>query len=223
MFAGNFSISSVLCLYLEVSNYDIIAPFYDSLSRIIFGNKLKKSQLYLIEQIQPGTSILIVGGGAGWILEAVASHCDQGLSITYIDSSATMIALAKRRDAGNNVVNFITAKVENIPLPEKYDYVFTAFLFDNFKQDLCGRIFYKIADNLRPGGLWLYADFANTNNRVHRFLLKSMFVFFWLFCGIESRKLPVMESLFSNRQYRNKQTKNWMSGFIKAQVFEKLD
>ena len=208
---------------MEVSNYDIIAPYYDRLSRIVFGSKLKDAQLYLIEQIQPGSSILIVGGGDGWVLEAISRHCSHGLSITYIDSSEVMIALAKARDADSNVVNLITAKVEDITLPKMYDNVFTAFLFDNFPQDLCDRIFCKIAGNLKPGGLWLFVDFVNANNWVHRLLLKSMFVFFRLLCGVESGKLPDMDAFFSKEKYICKGTEYWMSGFIKAQVFEKLN
>ncbi len=206
-----------------MSNYDIIAPYYDRLSRIIFGKKLKVAQLFLIEQIKPCNSILIVGGGDGGVLEAISSHCNQGLFITYVDSSEKMIALAKAIDAGKNEVNFITSKVEDVLLPQNYDYVFTAFLFDNFSQGTCNRIFYKIAENLRSGGLWLYADFVNTNNWGHQLLLKSMFLFFRLLCGVESNKLPGMESLFNKDEFSCNDTKCWMDGFIKAQVFEKKD
>ena len=206
-----------------MSNYDIIAPYYDRISRLVFGTKLKDAQLYLIHQIKPGSTVLIVGGGDGWVLEAIARHCKQGISINYIDSSEKMIALAKGRNIGRNEVNYITAKVEDVALPKMYDYVFTAFLFDNFLQDFCIRIFNKISGHLRPEGLWLYADFTNTNNRVHWLLLRSMYLFFGFFCGVESNKLPDMESLFCKDDYTCNDTKCWMGGFIKAQVFEKAD
>lgn len=204
-----------------MSNYDIVAPYYDRLSRLVFGNKLKDAQQYLIEQIKAGGSILIVGGGDGWVLEAIERHCNHDLAITYIDSSEKMIALARRRDTGKNRVNFIAGKVEDIDLPEMCDYVFTAFLFDNFSEDLCNRIFYKISGHLKPRGLWLYVDFTNSDKLRHRFLLGFMYVIFRLLCGVEARKLPEMGALFNSDDYHNTETKKWMEGFIMAQVFVK--
>ena len=204
-----------------MSNYDIVAPYYDRLSRLVFGNKLKDAQQYLFQQIQPGSNVLIVGGGDGWAVETITNLCNQGLSITYIDSSAKMIALAKERNRQGNEVEFINACIEDVSLPGMYDYVFSAFLFDNFPQDLCNRIFYKISGHLKPGSMWLYVDFKNSDKLRHRFLLGFMYVFFRLLCGVEARKLPEMGALFNSDDYYNTETKKWMEGFIMAQVFVK--
>ena len=54
------------------SNYDNSAWFYDGLSRVVYGNALISSQVYLLQFIPSNATILIVGGGTGRLLEEIA-------------------------------------------------------------------------------------------------------------------------------------------------------
>ena len=75
------------------ANYNNAAWFYDSLSRVVYGKALIDAQVYLLQYIQPNSTILIVGGGTGWILEEVARIHPTGLQITYVEAYAQMMAL----------------------------------------------------------------------------------------------------------------------------------
>ena len=82
------------------NGYDNVSFFYDRLSSLIFGDKLQFPQRYFIEAIPANARVLIVGGGSGWILEAICSHHSKGLAITYIDSSPKMVGRYLSDDIG---------------------------------------------------------------------------------------------------------------------------
>jgi SAM-dependent methyltransferase len=95
-----------------INNYDIIARRYDFLSRLVFRQAQVRAQVQLLAYLDDGERILIVGGGTGWILEALTAARPSGLKITYVEISANMLALAARRNYGRNEVIFVHAPVE---------------------------------------------------------------------------------------------------------------
>jgi hypothetical protein len=50
------------------ANYNNSAWFYDRLSRMVYGRALINAQVYLLQYVPAGASVLIAGGGTGWIL-----------------------------------------------------------------------------------------------------------------------------------------------------------
>lgn len=203
------------------NNYDNAAPFYDQLSRLVFGRALVNAQVNLLKFVPPNSGILIVGGGTGWILEEISRLHSHGLLITYVELSAKMIALSKQRNTGDNKVNFINSAIENADLTTGYDIVITPFLFDNFKQPLANKVFSQLNTLLKPGGLWLYADFELTGKWWQPLLLKTMHLFFKLLCGVEASKLPEVKALFNQNNYRLVQSKGFLGGFIYSSVYQK--
>ena len=83
--------------------YGLIAPFYDHLVKLVFGDKLKELQCSFLKKIQSNDKVLILGGGTGWILEEIDSVC-VNTDIVYIDKSPSMIKRAKRRILHHNEV-----------------------------------------------------------------------------------------------------------------------
>src|ERR1700712_3142269 len=117
------------------SNYDNSAWFYDGLSRLVYGKALVNAQVYLLQFVKPNSTILIAGGGTGWILEELARIHPTGLKITYVEISAKMMSLSKKRWVADNEVIFINRAVENVPATTRFDMLITPFLFDNFKEE----------------------------------------------------------------------------------------
>ncbi|HEV7379176.1 MAG TPA: class I SAM-dependent methyltransferase, partial [Dyadobacter sp.] len=117
------------------NNYDPIATRYDWLSRIVFRQNLVLSQTCLLQHIPPQSSILIVGGGTGWILSELTKTQATGLEITYIEISEKMINLAKKHNTGKNEVEFVHTAIENYTSNKTFDIILTAFLFDNFREE----------------------------------------------------------------------------------------
>ncbi len=98
------------------ANYNNSAWFYDTLSKVIYGKALVRSQVYLLPFIPPESKILLIGGGTGWILEEIAKVHSSGLAITYVEVAANMMKLSQKRNAGGNKVAFINDAIENVPL-----------------------------------------------------------------------------------------------------------
>jgi hypothetical protein len=111
--------------------------------------------------------------------------------------------------------------VENVKLTERFDVVMTPFLFDNFTEATFQMVFGHIHTSLKPGGLWLNSDFKLTGKWWQEVLLKSMFLFFRIVCGIEASKLPEIENRFSEFRYKENAGKSFFGDFIVCQVFGK--
>lgn len=202
-------------------NYDTIASFYDLLAKLVYGKTLVKAQVYLIQAIPANSSVLIIGGGTGWILDEITRVQPSGLSITYVDSSAKMIELARARNVGVNAVDFVAAPIETISPGGRYDVVFTPFLLDNFTDKQLEKVFSLLDGRLRPGGMWLYCDFQNTQRLWQRALLEAMYVFFRVFCGIPASRLPDAEGCFSRYRYEVADRRTFMSEFVVGVVYRK--
>lgn len=203
------------------SNYDNSAWFYDRLSRLVYGKALVKAQVYLLPHIPAQSSILIAGGGTGWILEEIVKLHPSGLKITYVEISAKMMALSRKRNTGNNEVTFINGPVESIKENTTYDVVFTPFLFDNFTEQTLQQVFTHLHSRLKPGGIWLNTDFRLAGKWWHAFLLRSMIVFFRLICRIEAKKLPDIEKCFEAKKYVVIDQKAFFGEFILSTVYQK--
>ena len=195
-------------------NYDNSASFYDTLSRLVFGKALVNAQVYLLPQIPANSNILIVGGGTGWILEEISKLQPSGLSITYVEISAKMMALSQQRNTGENKVAYINQAMEQVDLPADFDVVITPFLFDNFTEQNLSGIFNQIHKTLKPEGRWLYTDFQLTGKWWQYAMLKSMLLFFKILCGVESWHLPDVAKQFSGYGYEVVEEKNFFGDFV---------
>jgi ubiquinone/menaquinone biosynthesis C-methylase UbiE len=203
------------------ANYNNSAWFYDRLSRLVYGRALVNSQVYLLNFVPANSRILIVGGGTGWILDELTKIHPARLDITYVEISANMTALSQKRQTGQNQVTFINDAVENVKLPDGFDVVITPFLFDNFLDETVDIVFNHLHNLLKPGGLWLNADFQLTGRWWQNVLLKSMFIFFRLLCGIEASRLPAIKKRFNNSGYDVIEDKTFFGDFIVARMYRK--
>lgn len=207
------------------NNYDPIATHYDWLSRIIFRKNLVLAQTCLLQHIPSGSSILIVGGGTGWILSELTKTYASGLKITYVEISEKMINLARKHHTGKNEVEFVNLAIEDYSSEQKFDIILTAFLFDNFMEDKVRLVFDKLAQSLKKDGKWLFADFHTDDKKSHwwqRTLLKAMLYFFRVVCHIEARHLVPVKTLFEKNNFREMYTYERMYGFIKSSVYVRI-
>ncbi len=201
--------------------YDNVAFFYDALARLIFGRQQLSAQEFLIKHIPENARVLIVGGGSGWILEAIARQRPTGFAITYIDASGKMVALAKKKNTAGNSITFITADIAQTQLATaSFDVVITPFLFDNFTQPICDEVFNKLHLSLHKNGIWLFTDFQQPALGRHRLLLRAMYLFFGITSGIKARGLPDTGGLFAAAGYSPVVQVQLMGGFIVATVYK---
>jgi ubiquinone/menaquinone biosynthesis C-methylase UbiE len=203
------------------ANYNNSAWFYDRLSRLVYGKALVKAQVYLLQFIPVNSSVLIVGGGTGWILEEITRAHPSGLQITYVEVAPKMMALSKKKNAGLNEVVFINYAIEDAVITDDFDVVITPFLFDNFTEETLQRVFDCIHSLLKPGGSWLNCDFQLSGKWWQKALLKSMFLFFRAICNIEASKLPDIERQFELHGYKIMEQQTFFDGFITSKALKR--
>ena len=207
------------------NNYDPIAEKYDWLSKLMFRQSLVISQVCLLPHIPYGSNILIAGGGTGWILEEIAKVHPSGLSITYVELSEKMIFLAEKWNVGKNQVVFVNKAIEDYHSSQKFDIIFTAFLFDNFRFEKVETVFQHLNHLLKNNGKWLFADFYmdEKSKYWHRLLLKSMLFFFRIICKIEARNLVPVEPFFNENGFEEIFSRSQYQGFIKSLIYVKTE
>ena len=206
------------------NNYDASAWFYDALAQLVFGKALVKAQQFLIANIQPKAHILIVGGGTGWILEELTKVQSSSLKITYVEISAKMLALSKKRNCGENEVAFVNKAIEAYQLTQKYDVILTPFLFDNFSEKRIQVVFDQLHQCLKLDGLWMLCDFQVQENRHQiwqKVLLQTMDLFVGLLCNVETKTLVKMDAYFQTKNYVLVKEKTFYQGFIVSKVYQK--
>jgi ubiquinone/menaquinone biosynthesis C-methylase UbiE len=203
------------------SNYDNSASFYDGLSRAVFGHALVDAQAYFLPQMPVGATVLIIGGGTGWILEEIAKVYPTGLNIVYVEISAKMMALSRKRNLDANQVIFINRAIEEVEYPEHFNVIITPFLFDNYKQGDLPATLQHIHQMLKTGGIWLNTDFQLTGKWWQFVLLKSMLLFFKVLCGVESWRLPDVGKEFDRLGYSHMETKLFYRDFVGTRMYKK--
>ena len=207
-----------------MNNYDPIARYYDFLSRLFYGKSEILAQVELLGYVLPGSRMLIVGGGTGWILEEIAERYPDGLQITYVESSGEMMRLSRRRRVGASVVSFVEVPIEAFVTDERYDCILTGFLFDNFSAGLAERVIGWLSPMLEAEGCWLFADFYY-RRRESRFwqglMLRVMYFSARLICKVDARELPDMDVLFEQARFVPVRVSWYYWGFIKAVAYRR--
>jgi len=207
-----------------VNNYDKIANHYDFLSRLVFGKAQVNAQINQLKYIPENSSILLIGGGTGWILEEISKLHASGLKITYVEISAKMIVLSKARNIRNNSVDFVNIAIENFTTDLSFDVILTPFLFDNFRKPRAISVFNKLEAMLNEQGFWFLVDFSLNvkNGRWWKWvMLKSMYLFFKLIRIVEAGKLIDMSTYFLKDNYQILDEQFYYGSFIKASIFRK--
>lgn len=203
-------------------NFNWVAPVYDTLAFLVFGHKLQRAQVIFLDQIPTGASVLLVGGGTGWLLEQILKH-DHAKRIVYLEPSRKMVALASRRMIQNALPGSVDFRVgdETALLPdESFDVIITPFVLDLFTETTLKTRFIPILLNaLRPNGVWLVTDFIQPPAWWQKALLWTMIRFFRLTAGIETNTLANWQQCLLDAnlvcQDRNRQ----VGGMVSAEVW----
>lgn len=206
------------------NNFNSIAFIYDLLARLVFGSAIRKAQWHFLQEIPPNASILILGGGTGWILKKILM-LRQADFITYIDASEKMLYRSKRRlnEGQKSKVNFILGDEKSIDGQTLYDVVITNFVLDLFRPERLNQVMEVLKGSLKKDGYWLFTDF-NIINDIKRqwwqkFMLTIMYKFFKIVCNIEATDLPDFDLHFASNGLKEKSYKTFYSGFIISKVY----
>jgi tRNA (cmo5U34)-methyltransferase len=207
------------------TDFNWIAPVYDRLASVVFGNRLKRAQAVYLNRVPAGASVLIVGGGTGWLLEPLLMKAQYG-RILYLEPSARMLGLATRRLLTRQLsgrVEFRLGDETALRPDEQFDVVITPFVLDLFTAETMRKQFIPhLRAALKPTGLWLVTDFVQTTVWWQRTLLWSMIHFFRLTAGVETRKLANWQQLLSEAGLTRREQREQVGGMVSAEVWIRL-
>ncbi|MBK0402044.1 class I SAM-dependent methyltransferase [Adhaeribacter sp. BT258] len=209
------------------NNFNFVAPFYDPLAKLIFGSSIQNSQTWLLPFIPQNATVLIIGGGTGWILEEMLKQTNVS-RILYLEASEKMLEQSQKRYAKSPrksavKVEFRLGTEQELKREETFDVVFTGFLLDLFQPENLQLLMHKLYTHLKPAGLWLLADFApqNATRYWQKSLLKSMVLFFKLTANLQANRLPEIEKAFEKFPLVQKQKKHFYHDLIFGAVYLK--
>ncbi|WP_323755719.1 class I SAM-dependent methyltransferase [Roseivirga sp.] len=200
------------------NNFNLIAPVYDGLAKVVFGKKLKQIQIQFLPLIPENASVLIMGGGTGWIINELFNTGFKG-KLTYVEASEKMISLSRRNSAFNDSIDFIHGEENAIPIDHKYDVIITNFFLDVFSEPRLDQVMSTLSGKLHNGGMWICSDFYDTKKTRHRFLLWLMFSFFRITAKLESESLINFDPKFKKRGHSRSENFTLMNGLIFSSVY----
>ncbi len=206
-----------------LDGFNRIAWLYDILARIVFGRSLERAERSLVAMVPHNADVLILGGGSGQLLLDLLS-VNPGCSVTYIEASSAMIAIAKRRLArrGTWKVDFFHRTALDLPKGQQFDVVVTNFFLDIFTAETVRKITTNAFDSLKPDGLWLACDFVEGQAWWQRVILKLMLGFFRLTARIEATHLPPWRECLEQLPLKLIENRLFYGGFVHANAYQKI-
>lgn len=202
-----------------MNDFNRLAPVYDKLANIVFGKAIRRAQTRFLNEIDGEATVLILGGGTGWLLsELVAAKPD--CSVTYIDASKKMIEMTeeKVKDIKHRVI-FIHGTERDIPPESTFEVVITHFFLDLFDMPSCKEVCKLINSHCRPGSLWLACDFVN-QTWWHGAMLRIMYIFFGWAASLRNKRLPDWQTCIQELGYSEFGVQYYFGNLICSAFFQ---
>lgn len=209
------------------ANFDGLARWYQVLELSSFGVHLEYARRAHIDQLASCRNILLLGDGDGRFMKRLLKKAPD-CRIHSIDASPEMqrMAAARISPKDRERVTFECADAMRVLLPPGgYDGVATLFFLDCFTNDEARTLVLRIADALKPGATWLFADFAVPERGLTRIagraLTSALYIFFRWRTGISARQLPESESFITRAGFAPVATKSFIFGLLRSVAFRR--
>jgi SAM-dependent methyltransferase len=201
-------------------NCDAIARHYQWMEFAVFGRSLERCRARFLPELSNVRRALLLGDGDGRFLRRLLENCPN-LQADYVDRSAKMLAIARRR-AGNNRVSFQRADVLSDALPlAEYDLVAAHFFFDCFDCEQLRQVIERVA-SAAPGAQWLVSEFGEAEGWLSipsGLLIWMMYRFFGLTTGLKTRRLTDHRPLMRAAGFRLARRDKWAGGLLASELW----
>jgi SAM-dependent methyltransferase len=205
------------------ANFDRLAGIYRTLELIAFGRDLERARFRFLDRLCECRSILVLGEGDGRALARLRQAAPLA-RIHCIDASAAMLARCAARLPDRSRVVLEQADLLDVSLPPgDYDAVVTFFVLDCFRPEQVDMIVAAVRRSLRPGALWLFADFVMPVGRLARWRaaawLGILYAFFRWQTGLHATHLPESEEILRRHGFAPMAACDFQRGLIRSAVF----
>lgn len=211
---------------LTDSGFDRVAAFYDQLAHLIFGSNLERAQGALLPHIPDHSSVLLIGGGTGWLLKQLLAT-RKNLSILYLEASPAMLRKARQRfqkygQSHQANVTFRLGTEQTLQPHEQFNIIITPFLLDLFPEKRLYQLMTHLKYALAPNGLWLFTDFWPVKTPApmwQRAIIKGMYTFFGALSEVKARQLPDYQTHFEALHLHEKYSYTFLNGLVQSKVY----
>jgi ubiquinone/menaquinone biosynthesis C-methylase UbiE len=202
----------------KLNAFDKIAPAYDTLARLMFGKSIRNAQRHYLSLVNSDAKVLVLGGGSGWILSdlnSVSPRCE----VWYIEASFKMLSMAREHKGCCKAVHFMHGTEANIPGDISFNAIIANFYLDLYSPAELPGLIRSLKECLSDDGVVLVSDFVNTRKWWQQWLLRSMYAFFSLSCGIDNQKLPDWRESMQASGLAEYHSAQFFHGFIVSAAF----
>lgn len=210
-----------------MTDFDRVASSYRWLEYLAFGRTLQRARTAHMAELAGCRDILIVGDGDGRAVAQLAAIASTA-RIHCIDTSQRMLDTAARRlpAAARDRVTFTCADVRTFDAGHHtWDAVVTLFVLDCFSDDDVRAIVERLHAALRPGGRWLFADFAmpahGWRRRRARIWIDVLYRFFRWRTGLAVSRLPASEAILAAAGLVPLAVEERQAGMIRSICYER--
>jgi len=205
-------------------NFNFVAPSYEMLARLVFGNEHRRAEAFFLPAIPVGSRVLLVGGGSGHLLRELLTTRDPA-AVAFVEPSSAMRrrAVKRVRQMANAARVMFYATSGELSGQPVFDALVTPYVLDLFPDDeLRTEFLPPLVASLSPAARWLFTDFVSSQNRRQALLLKVMYAFFRLVAAIPARRLPDYNSVFIQYGFVKTVVRCFANGMIESTVLEKI-
>tara|TARA_B100000965_G_C19576040_1_gene751353 strand:- start:358 stop:990 length:633 start_codon:yes stop_codon:yes gene_type:complete len=205
------------------NNYNTLAPFYQLISRLVFGKSLLNAQYCFLSKLKDANSILILGGGSGEFLPRLL-EINPLAKIDYIEPSEKMIKLCKKNlsDFQLDLLQFHQTTFQDFShQSNKYDAVLCFFFLDLFPESKTATIIQELYDQLHDSGRFFVADFHEPKSIKEQIAAKLMFSFLKISTNIENKQLYNLHPILNHSKLKLIEEKQFSKGFVFSSVWKK--
>jgi tRNA (cmo5U34)-methyltransferase len=139
--------------------FDSIASQYDTQRQWVipeFG-EFYGAAVWAADSGNARPEILDLGAGTGLLAALLIARYPTS-PVTLMDFSEQMLAVAKKRFAGNEQIQYLSGDYGSADIGGQYDLICSALSIHHFDGPGKRRVYRKVFDSLSPGGLFVNAD-----------------------------------------------------------------
>lgn len=211
-------------------NFDLVAPWYETLERIAFGDDLQRCRVAYLGEINPPGRVLIAGEGNGRFLCELLRRYPE-IEVDCLDASKRMLQLARRRieqelPASFERVRFIHTDIRPWSAPEhQYDLIVTHFFLDCFQEPNLIDVIKTLARTAAKDATWLVSEFSIPEKGIGRIQarcwLGTMYWFFRVTTGIEASELIDYTAFLDEKGFHVVRQHFFRQGMLKSELWER--
>lgn len=201
-----------------------MAQWYRWIEYAAFGRALENRRFAFLPRLVSSRRVLILGEGDGRTLArlltlAPSAHFD------VVELSPEMIALARKRTNGSDRVTFHCEDARGMDCPAgRFDAIVTNFFIDCFDEGDARRMVRRLANTLRPDGIWLMSEFTIPPDGWRRWHAQlwiwTMYRFFRATTGLRSRALPPIDKLMRESGMQRIEQETERAGLMVSEVWK---